>query len=128
MPRTLYLNRDEYGNVKEATFEKQPRYLKDETFDEWTGKKLERPARRFEHKRPISSYKDLVWAFCQTPCRYELFSAAWRRALRYGFELSNPKLSELHEYMEAAKVDAEIIENMIGELANDEGSRFWLHG
>ena len=95
MPRTLYLNRDQYGSVTKATFEPQPRYLKDETFDEWTGKRIERPPRKFEQKRQISGYKDLVWQMCQEPCRRELFDAAWRRALKYGAEISNAKLSRL---------------------------------
>jgi hypothetical protein len=129
MPRTLYLNRDKYGEVTEATFEPQPKkLLKDETFDEWTGVKREQPVRRFEIKRPISSYKNLVWAMCRVPCRKFLFDAAWRKALKYGAELSQAKLSELDNYMEEAKVDAEIIENVIGELVNDPASKFHIYG
>ena len=37
-------------------------------------------------------------------------------------------INELHEYLDEAKVDAEIVEGVIGELVNDERSRFYLHG
>lgn len=121
MPRTLYLNRDEYGNVMEVTF-KTPA----EAFDELTGKWQDVPM--FEKRRKIRSYKDLVWAMCQSPCRRKLFDAAWRRALKYDAELSQAPLSELGDYLEEAKADAEIIGHMIGELVNDPGSRFFLHG
>jgi len=122
MPRTLHLNRDTYGNLTEATFDKPS----SEHFDELTGKRLD--VKRFEKRRRITSYKDLVWAFCRAPTRKELFNAAWRRATQYGYSLSGAKLSELHEYFEEAKIDAEAIENVIGELVNDERSRFYIHG
>lgn len=129
MPRTLWLNRDRYGVVTEATFDPPPpKLLKDERFDEWTGEKRERPVRRFEKKRQIGSYKDLVWAFCQGPGRYELFNAAWRMALKFDFTPVRPKLSELDEYIDTARTDAEVIENFIGELVNDPDSRFHIYG
>ncbi len=95
MPRTLYLNRDPYGGVKEATFEKPS----SERFDAWTGKELD--VKIFQFHRKIKSYKDLVWAFCKVPCQYELFNAAWRRVLQSGYSVSQSwKLSELHEHLE----------------------------
>lgn len=121
MPRTLYLNRDEYGNVTEATFREPP-----EAFDELTGRRRDVPV--FEKRRKISSYKDLVWAMCQAPCRRELFDAGWRHALKHGAEMSKAPLCELGDYLEEAKMDAEVIGHMIGELVNDSRSGFYLHG
>jgi hypothetical protein len=124
MPRTLHLDRDRYGNVTEATFEKQVPFY--ECFDEWTGKKLE--VKRFEHSRTIRNYKDLVWAMCQGPCRRKLFDAAWRRALSCEAELSQAKLSDLDDYLEEARSDAGTIEVFIGELVNDPSSKFYIYG
>lgn len=124
MPRTLYLNRDQYGDVTEATFDK-PLLLRDR-IDEWTGKVAD--AKHYKHKRRITSYKELVWAMCRRPCSWELFCSAWRRALRNDFMPARVKLSLLHEYLEEADNDAGVVEDFIGELVNDPRSQFYLHG
>jgi hypothetical protein len=76
--------------------------------------------------RDIKSYKQLVYACMQSGTSLKLFNAAWKLS-----EVCTPhnfKLSDIELFLDAAKMDSDIVSGATADLVNDSSSKFYMYG
>ena len=118
-PIRLYLVRNAYGEVMQASFRRDTISLTFPTF----GVQLKH--------RVVKTTKDCVAGLLQSGTSSKLFASAWRRAVADGQVQSCRRLAvddgeQTLVYLREDVVP--VLDGYLSELFNDPNSRFYLHG